>query len=78
MTISPAFCKGKLHCWKVLEKSKRFLAAIQQLGATWELLSCTLQQVPAYVCTLYRNAKCSSANELRTEMFNKNTQKRIK
>ena len=71
--FSSFFRKGKLHFWKILEKSKRFLAAIQQLGTTWELPSCTLQQVPAYVCALYGNTNSSSVNELRTEMFDKNT-----
>ena len=62
--VSSFFCKGKLHCWKVLEKSERFLAAIQQLGATWELPSYTFQQVQAYACVLYGNTKCKSVNDM--------------
>ena len=65
--VTSFFCKGKLHCWKVLEKSERFLAAIQRLGATWELPSYTFQQVQAYACVLYGNTKCKSV----TDMFNK-------
>ena len=69
--VSSFFRKGKLHCWKVLEKSERFSAAIQQLGATWELPSSTLQQVQAFVCALYGNKKCRGVNELRANMFDK-------
>ena len=69
--VSSFFRKGKLHCWKVLEKSERFLAAIQQLVSTWELPSSTFQEVEAYICALYGNTKCRSVNELRADMFDK-------
>ena len=68
--VSSFLRKGKLHYRKVLEKSERFLAAIQHLGATWELPSFTFQQVPAYVCALYENTKCS-VNKLTADIFDK-------
>ena len=48
-----------------------FLVSIQQQGVTWELPSCTFQQVQAYICALYGNAKCRSSNELRADVFDK-------
>ena len=69
--VSSFFCKGKLHCCKVLEKNERFLAVIQQVVATWELPSYTLQQVQAYLYALYGNTKSRSVNELRADMFHK-------
>ena len=69
--FSSFFRKGKLHCWKVLEKSERFSTAIQQLGSTWELTSSTFQQVQPYPCALYGNTKCRGVNELRANMFDK-------
>ena len=54
----------------MLEKGERFLAAIQHLGATWELPSFTFQQIPAYVCALYENTK-SSVNKLTADIFDK-------
>ena len=55
----------------MLEKSERFSAAIQQLGAAWELPSSTFQQVQSYACALYGNTKCRGVNELRANMFDK-------
>ena len=69
--VSSFFRKKRLHCWKVLEKSERFLAAVQQLGETWKLPSYTFQQVQAYVCALYGKTKCICVNELRVDIFNK-------
>ena len=48
------FVKEKFQCWKVLQKSERFLAATQQLGATWELPSCPLQQVQTCVFAILK------------------------
>ena len=69
--VSTFFRKGILHCWKVLEKSERYLAAIQQLSAIWELPRCTLQHVEAYICVLYGNTKYRSVNELRAYILDK-------
>ena len=51
--------------------SLRFFAAIQELGAAWELHSCTFQQVQAHICALYGNTKFRSVNELRADVFEK-------
>ena len=55
----------------MLEKSERYLAAIQQLSAIWELPRCTLQHVEAYICVLYGNTKYRSVNELRAYILDK-------
>ena len=62
MPMSPAFFKKKIVMLEGDEKSERFLSAIQELGATWELPSCTFQQVQAYICALYGNTKYRSIN----------------
>ena len=56
----------------MLEKSERYLAAIQQLSTIWELPRCTFQQVQAYICRIYRNTTYSGVNKLRANMLDKN------
>jgi hypothetical protein len=37
MTISSFFRKGKIACWKIVEKYPRFVSIFTSLGLSWEL-----------------------------------------
>ena len=54
MTSFPHFFeKGKLKCWKILQKFCRFEDCFSQLGAEWDILDSLFDELEEYVCNLH-------------------------
>ena len=59
-----------MACWKVVEKSHKFLHAFKELGFAWELAASTYEILEEYVCFLYGSRK-RKVNEVRYEIFHR-------
>ena len=67
--ISSFFRRGKLQCWKTLQKEPNFQSSFSELGDSWDINEGLSKQLEKYVCHLY-GYKCSSVNEVSYKMFN--------
>ena len=71
MTSFPHFFrKGKLKCWKTLQKFSKFEDCFSQLGAEWDLSDSLFNELEKYVCNLYGYGE-KNINKVRWLLFQK-------
>ena len=75
--VSSFYQKGKVICWRVLEKYPKFLQAFQDLGSNWELQDSTFESLNEYVSILYGSRKKMLTKSV-MNFFRKNMRNRIK
>ena len=68
--ISSLLRKGKLKCWKLVEKYQKFQTAFTQFGSSWILSDELFEQLKEYVFTLY-GLRQIRVNEVRYRLFMK-------
>ena len=66
--ISSFFQKGKMACWKIVEKYPRFVSNFTSLGLLWELEEELADALEEYICLLYGSRK-KKVNDGRREIF---------
>ena len=68
--VSSFFRKGKLKCWKTLQKFSKFEDCFSQLGAEWDLSDSLFNELEKYVCNLYGYGE-KNINKVRWLLFQK-------
>ena len=66
--ISSFFRKGKTACWKIVEKTSKFVEVFASLGCSWNLQDNVFNGLEEYVCYLYGFRK-KAINYVRHELF---------
>ena len=75
--VSSIFRKGKDHCWKIFEKSPKFISTFNLLGDAWEPTLELFDRLQEYVCKLYGSRE-KKVDVVRYQLFMKKNQREHK
>ena len=68
--VSSFFKKGKISCWRILEKHPQFLKTFAELGESHRLSeSIMFDSLEEFVCLMYGSTCHKKVNSLRLQMF---------
>lgn len=76
--VSSFLRKGKVTCWKVLEKNPALLEGFAQLGLERKPSDELLQNIEEFVCRLYGERKVREVNQARRNIFWRTLKKKTK